>query len=42
MPPLTSGHVEKVASGIRKNPVKYFALVVHRNYGYEKLGDTKY
>ena len=23
--PLTSGHIKMVASGIRKNPVKYFA-----------------
>ena len=36
-PPLTAGHLKKVASGIRKNPVKYFASGVHRNYGYEKL-----
>ena len=36
-PPLTTGHLKKVASGIRKNPVKYFASGVHRNYGYEKF-----
>ena len=36
-PPLTAGHPKKVASVIRKNPVKYFALGVHRNHGYEKL-----
>ena len=36
-PPLTSGHLKKVASGIRNNPVKYFASGVHRNYGYEKF-----
>ena len=24
-PPLTAGHLKKVASGIRKNSVKYFA-----------------
>ena len=36
-PPLTAGHLKKVASGIRKNSVKYFALGVHRNYGYEKF-----
>ena len=34
-PPLTSGHLQKVVSGIRKNPVKYFAYGVHRNHGYE-------
>ena len=34
-PPLTTGHLKKVASGIRKNPVKYFASGIHRNYGYE-------
>ena len=28
-PPLTAGHLKKVASGIRKNPVKYFASGVH-------------
>ena len=36
-PPLTSGHLKKVASGIRNNPVRYFASSVHRNYGYEKF-----
>ena len=36
-PPLTAGHLKKVASGIRKNSVKYFASGIHRNYGYEKL-----
>ena len=36
-PPLTAGYLKKVASGIRKNPVKYFASGVHRNYGYEKF-----
>ena len=35
--PLTSGHLKKVASGIRNNPVKYFASGVHRNYGYERF-----
>ena len=34
-PPLTSGHLRKVASGIRKNPVNYFATGVHQKYGYE-------
>ena len=36
-PLLTAGHLKKVASGIRKNPVKYFASGVHQNHGYEKL-----
>ena len=36
-PPLTSGHLKKVASGIRNNPVRYFASRVHRNYGYGKF-----
>ena len=36
-PPLTAGHLKKVASGIRKNSVKYFASGIHRNYGYERL-----
>ena len=35
--PLTAGHLKKVASGIRKNSVKYFASGIHRNYRYEKL-----
>ena len=26
-PPLIAGHLKKVASGIRKNPVKYFAYI---------------
>ena len=33
MPPLTAGHLKKVASGIRKNPVKYFESGVHENRG---------
>ena len=37
MLPLTSGHLKKVASGIRKNPVKYSASGIHQNHGYEKL-----
>ena len=37
MPPLTAGHLKKVASGIRNNPVKYFASGIHRNHGYEKF-----
>ena len=36
-PPLTSGYLKKMASGIQKNPVKYFATVVHQKYGYERL-----
>ena len=36
-PPLTSGHLKIVASGTRNNPVNYFALGVHRNYGYERF-----
>ena len=35
--PLTSGHLKKGESGIRKNPVKYFASGVHQNHGYEKI-----
>ena len=34
-PPLTTGYLKKGASGIRKNPVKYFASGIHRDYGYE-------
>ena len=37
MPPLIAGHLKKVASGIQKNPVKYFTSSVHRSYGYEKV-----
>ena len=36
-PPLTAGHLKKVASGIRKNPVKYFASGIHQNHGYERF-----
>ena len=36
-PPLTSGHLKKVASGIRKNPVKYFATGAHQKYGNERF-----
>ena len=36
-PPLTSRHLKKVASGIRKNPVKYFATGAHQKYGYERF-----
>ena len=34
MPPLASGHLKNVVSGVRKNPVKYFASGVHQEYGY--------
>ena len=36
-PPLTVGHLKKVASGMRKNPAKYFASGIHQNYGYERF-----
>ena len=36
-PPLTTGHLKKVASGIRNNSVKYFASGINQKYGYEKL-----
>ena len=36
-PPLTARHLKMLASGIRKNPVKYFASGIHRNYGYERF-----
>ena len=36
-PSLTAGHLKKAASGIRKNPVKYFASGIHQNYGYERF-----
>ena len=36
-PPLTARHLKKVASGIRKNSVKYFASRIHQKNGYEKL-----
>ena len=32
-PPVSSGHLKKAISGVQKNPVKYFATGVHRNYG---------
>ena len=35
--PLTSGYLKTVASGIQKNPVKYFAMGEHQKYGYERL-----
>ena len=36
-PALTAEHLKKVASGIQKNSVKYFASGIHRNYGYERF-----
>ena len=36
-PPLPSGHLKKVASGIPNNPVKYFASDIHRSYGYKRF-----
>ena len=30
-------HLKKMASGIQNSPVKYFALSVHRNHGYERF-----
>ena len=36
-PPLTSGHLKKMASGMWKNPVKYFAMGVHQKYRYERI-----
>ena len=39
-PPLTTGHLKKLASGMRKNPVKYFASGAHRNYEYQKLTES--
>ena len=36
-PTWTSGHLKEVVSGIRKNPVKYFATGVHQKYGYERF-----
>ena len=36
-PPLTSGHLKKVVSGIRKNTLKYFVTGVHQKYGYKRI-----
>ena len=36
-PPLTSGNIKKLISGMRKSTVKYFATGVHQKYGYEKI-----
>ena len=35
--PLTSEHLKKVASGVRKNPVKYFATGAHQKDRYERF-----
>ena len=37
MPPLTAGHLKKAASGIRKNPVKYFASAYVEAMGMKDL-----
>ena len=39
-PPLTSGHLKKVVSGIQKNTVKYFTTGVHQKYGYERIAQS--
>ena len=36
-PPLTAGHLKKAASGIRKNPVKYFASAYVEAMGMKDL-----
>ena len=36
-PQSVAGHIKKVASGIRKNPVKCFESGKHRNCGYERF-----
>ena len=36
-PPLTSGNIKKLISGMRKSTVKYFATGVHQKYGYERI-----
>ena len=36
-PPLTAGHLKKVASGIRQNSIKYFVSYIHWNYGYARF-----
>ena len=40
-PLLTAELLKKVASGIRKNSVKFFASGIHQDYGYENIY-TKY
>ena len=37
IPPLTSGHLKKMTSGILNNSVKYFVSGVHQNYGYKRF-----
>ena len=39
-PPLTSGHLKKVVSGIQNNPVKFFASDTHQNHGYEIITES--
>ena len=39
--PVTSGRLKKAASGIQKEPVKFFAAGVHRNPMTEYLGLLK-
>ena len=36
-PLVTTGHLKKVASGVLRNPGKYFASGIHWKYEYEKL-----
>ena len=39
--PVTSRHLKKVMSGVWKNPVKFFATGIHRNFIMEYLGLLK-
>ena len=34
---MTLGDLKKMVSGIRKNPVEYFATGVHQKYGHERI-----
>ena len=34
---IASKYLKKVASGIQKNPGKYFSNGVHQKYGYERI-----
>ena len=36
-PSLTAGHLKKAASGVRKNPVKYFASGIHQTMDMKDL-----
>ena len=36
-PPLTAGHLKKVANGIQRNSVKYFASGIHQSHGYKRF-----